>query len=289
VKNNISIFLFTFPICLGRCLTHSREIKKKKGDEKLNELLKFGYENGETLECVELDGEPLFNPITVGNCLGIAEKTVKNTISMMDPEDYLDLGKNPEKESVPNFGMQTSQRYWLRESGMYLFVFKSRKPEAKNFKKWLARDVIPQIRQTGRYESELQNQNVLTRRLLDNMTRNLEQLTGVMAEELAITQNESWNKRLSNLMIDCSTRGLGTVKELYNELFHVFAGETDIDIPEIAELKGINRMDYLRKNKELCRTLYAFAHNHFSSHDRQVVLVPLDKDQKRLDRFVGGK
>lgn len=90
-------------------------------------------------------------------------------------------------------------------------------------------------------------------------------------------------------MIDCSTRGLGTVKELYNELFHVFAGETDIDIPEIAELKGINRMDYLRKNKELCRTLYAFAHNHFSSHDRQVVLVPLDKDQKRLDRFVGGK
>lgn len=39
----------------------------------------------------------------------------------------------------------------VSESGMYSLVLGSRKPEAKAFKKWITSEVLPQIRETGRY------------------------------------------------------------------------------------------------------------------------------------------
>lgn len=40
----------------------------------------------------------------------------------------------------------------INESGMYHAVLKSRKPEAKPFRKWVTAEVLPAIRKTGRYE-----------------------------------------------------------------------------------------------------------------------------------------
>lgn len=39
----------------------------------------------------------------------------------------------------------------ISESGFYALVFKSRKPEAKIFRKWVTSEVLPALRQTGRY------------------------------------------------------------------------------------------------------------------------------------------
>ena len=39
----------------------------------------------------------------------------------------------------------------VSESGLYHLVFKSRKKEAKAFRKWVTSEVLPQIRQTGHY------------------------------------------------------------------------------------------------------------------------------------------
>lgn len=39
----------------------------------------------------------------------------------------------------------------VNEPGVYRLVFTSRKPEAERFKRWLAHDVLPQIRRTGAY------------------------------------------------------------------------------------------------------------------------------------------
>ena len=41
----------------------------------------------------------------------------------------------------------------INESGMYHAVLKSRKPEAKPFRKWVTSEVLPTIRKTGRYEA----------------------------------------------------------------------------------------------------------------------------------------
>jgi prophage antirepressor-like protein len=39
----------------------------------------------------------------------------------------------------------------INESGLYSLILTSRKPEAKDFKKWIKKEVLPQIRQTGSY------------------------------------------------------------------------------------------------------------------------------------------
>jgi len=39
----------------------------------------------------------------------------------------------------------------VNESGLYSLIFTSRKPEAKRFRKWMTSELLPAIRQTGRY------------------------------------------------------------------------------------------------------------------------------------------
>ena len=39
----------------------------------------------------------------------------------------------------------------ISESGLYALVFKSRKAEAKRFRKWVTAEVLPALRRTGRY------------------------------------------------------------------------------------------------------------------------------------------
>ncbi len=41
----------------------------------------------------------------------------------------------------------------VNESGLYSLVLRSRKPEAKRFKKWVTSEVLPAIRKTGAYSS----------------------------------------------------------------------------------------------------------------------------------------
>lgn len=39
----------------------------------------------------------------------------------------------------------------INESGLYSLILRSRKPEAKRFKKWITSEVLPAIRKTGGY------------------------------------------------------------------------------------------------------------------------------------------
>jgi len=41
----------------------------------------------------------------------------------------------------------------ISESGIYALALKSRRPEAREFRKWVTSEVLPAIRKTGRYEA----------------------------------------------------------------------------------------------------------------------------------------
>lgn len=49
----------------------------------------------------------------------------------------------------------------VNEPGLYSLIFKSRKPEAKLFSRWVTHEVLPQIRKTGSYNVK-DNQEVST-------------------------------------------------------------------------------------------------------------------------------
>lgn len=55
----------------------------------------------------------------------------------------------------------------INESGLYSLIFKSRKPNAKSFKRWVTGEVLPSIRKTGSYgiqtrPAELSHMEILT-------------------------------------------------------------------------------------------------------------------------------
>lgn len=244
----------------------------------MNELkiFEFGHQSVET---ITLNDEVLFNPYDVGKCLDLKESSVTQYISRMDGLERTDLKSILGNDSINLKFIENSQRYWLKESGVYELIFNSRKPEAKEFRKWITNDVLPSIRKTGMYVENKQN------RLIENLTTITEQLLGIRREELAILQAETPNKKLSNLMVDCSRHGLGAMKDLYKELFYIFTCETGIDIQALAGMQNLSRRDYLKQNPQICETVYKFAYDHFNRDDRQVYLVSIDPNQKDLLDF----
>ncbi|SCY45347.1 BRO family, N-terminal domain [Desulfoluna spongiiphila] len=65
--------------------------------------------------------------------LALLDDDEKNSVHIMDGTPG-----NPEKTVI-------------NEPGLYTLILKSRKPEAKAFKRWITHEVLPQIRKTGRY------------------------------------------------------------------------------------------------------------------------------------------
>ena len=56
-------------------------------------------------------------------------------------------------EGVPNLGTlsRQPQEVYINESGLYSLVMRSKKEEAKAFKRWVTSEVLPSIRRTGGY------------------------------------------------------------------------------------------------------------------------------------------
>lgn len=54
----------------------------------------------------------------------------------------------------------------VNEPGLYSLILRSRKPEAKAFKRWITHEVLPQIRQTGQYSAPMSDDELMARAVL---------------------------------------------------------------------------------------------------------------------------
>lgn len=113
-----------------------------------NNLMLF---EGHDLEVFELDGIVYFNPYHVGQCLGMAESTVRNYLSKMN-NNQVRLLKNSDVHLKDIRKLNNAGEKFLTESGVFKISFKSEKPEAEKFTDWVTDEVLPSIRQTGEYK-----------------------------------------------------------------------------------------------------------------------------------------
>lgn len=131
------------------------------------------------------NGEPLFCLIDVCNMLDLIPSKVSQRL---------------DKDVLSKYPLETAggiqQTNFINEDGLYDVILDSRKPEAKQFRKWITSEVLPSIRKTGGYmisKPEDTPEELMARALLvaqDALRRreeriaNLEQQTALQSEEL---------------------------------------------------------------------------------------------------------
>lgn len=122
------------------------------------DLLVFETEDRSPFRTVEIDGEPWFVLGDVCRPLDYQEKngSFSHIAEQLDddekrtvPRDVIDRATSPVKGEVAR--RAAPHTIVINESGLYSLMLRSRKPEAKRFKKWVTSEVLPSIRRTGAY------------------------------------------------------------------------------------------------------------------------------------------
>ena len=116
-----------------------------------NEITPFSFE-GHNVRTLTIDDEPWF--VAKDVCYVLEISNTSQAISALD---------NDEKGICNNDTLGGSQTMsTINESGLYSLILRSRKPEAKRFKKWVTSEVLPSIRKQGAYMTEETIEKVLT-------------------------------------------------------------------------------------------------------------------------------
>ena len=98
------------------------------------EVTTFTFAPSLSLRAVTINGEPWF--VAKDVCDVLEHSNVSMALADVDPDDK-------RKESL---GLPGRAPLIINESGLYSLILKSRKPEAKAFKKWVTSEVLPSIR-----------------------------------------------------------------------------------------------------------------------------------------------
>lgn len=117
-----------------------------RNERSLNEpALSFSLEDFQLRAFIE-DGEPKFVATDVASALGY--QSAKDMTRLLDDDEK-------GRHIVPTLGGQ-QEVLVITEAGLYSAILKSRRPEAKRFKRWVTHDVLPSIRKTGGYSMKKQ-------------------------------------------------------------------------------------------------------------------------------------
>ena len=107
------------------------------------ENMKFGK-----LTVIEKDGEFFFIGNEIAELLGYSNYR-KAVMVHVDEEDKL--------RSQIGYAGQMREVTLINESGLYSLILSSKLPQAKEFKRWVTKDVLPSIRKNGGYIRNQEN------------------------------------------------------------------------------------------------------------------------------------
>lgn len=99
------------------------------------------------------NGDPWFVLKDCMNILGLGNPT--ETVKMFDDDEFSTT------EVIDSIGRR-QQAYIISEPGLYRLIMRSRKPEAKEFQRWVTHEVLPSIRKHGAYMTQQTLDKALT-------------------------------------------------------------------------------------------------------------------------------
>lgn len=109
----------------------------------MTSLTQFTFHNEYNVRIIDLNGELWFVASDVASALDY--RMASDMTRFLDDDE-----KGTHNLRTPSGSQDLTI---INESGLYSAILKSRKPEAKKFKKWVTSEVLPSIRKTGKYEA----------------------------------------------------------------------------------------------------------------------------------------
>lgn len=108
----------------------------------MNSVQVFTNEDFGSVRALTIDSAPWFVAKDVCDALGIATNHLREEGRGLDDDEVMNL---------PNWEGKGAAPLIITEAGLYSLVLRSRKPEAKRFKRWVTHEVLPSIRNHGVY------------------------------------------------------------------------------------------------------------------------------------------
>jgi len=110
----------------------------------MKDLTIFDYEGNEVRTIIGEDGEPWWVAKDVCDILELGHIT--QALKGLEEEDLT--------VTKLQSGGQIREMKIINEPGLYTLILRSNKPEAKKFRKWITKEVLPSIRKTGSYSTK---------------------------------------------------------------------------------------------------------------------------------------
>lgn len=128
----------------GKDQLRVRTLREREKDMSQEILKNFDFE-GKQVRTVVIDNEPWFVLSDVCKVLGMTNVT--EVKKRLDQHDFNSI------EVIDSIGRK-QKTVAVNESGLYDVILDSRKPQAKQFRRWITSEVIPSIRKHGGYLTE---------------------------------------------------------------------------------------------------------------------------------------
>lgn len=117
------------------------------------EIQRFDFKGAALRALTNKAGEPWF---VLKDCMIILDLgNPTETVKMFDDDEFSTT------EVIDSIGRR-QQAYIISEPGLYRLVMRSRKPEAKEFQRWVTHEVLPSIRKHGAYMTQQTLDKALT-------------------------------------------------------------------------------------------------------------------------------
>ena len=149
----------------------------------MSEITPFDFKGNQLRTLTDSQGEPWFVAKDVCDILALSNATV--ALQSLDDDELTKF----------NLGGQHGEANIISEPGLYRLVMKSRKPEAKEFQRWVAHEVLPTIRKHGAYATE-----ATIDRILANPDFGIKLLTDLKEERAKRTEAEKTIERQKPLV-----------------------------------------------------------------------------------------
>lgn len=134
------------------------------------------------------NGQHYFVAVEICKILGLGQ--VSRAVSSLDNDEKLPL-------QIVRSGQRRSVNC-VSESGLYALIFKSRKPVAKAFRKWITSEVLPALRQEGYYETNRTKPETLPERRACRINRLTPDRIIDLLSDVCLIEDKSLRERIAN-------------------------------------------------------------------------------------------